>query len=156
MREHRLHLSVRLAALALVVLRVGIAAAQSGESPLVVKVTTERRVYRAGRMIRITLTETNTSDHPVQVLTGCQILHGRVTAEDGSTVAVCRDQRLCVTMTGTLAAGARRTLEFAWEGRVYRGDLAAPTLAPPGRYTITAGVDGVEGSTVVRVRRRRK
>ena len=145
-------------ALALLVLRVGLVAAQSSESPLVVKVTTERRVYRSGRNIDITLTERNTSDRPTQVTTGCKILHAQVRAPDGAVVWTFYDPRLCATFYGsTLAAGATRTLELYWDGGVYLGgDLAAPIPAPPGRYTITVGVDGVEDSTVVRVRRRRK
>src|SRR2546426_475264 len=41
----------------------------------VVRVTTDRPVYRLRRPVRITLTETNTSDHEVAAAIGCQILH---------------------------------------------------------------------------------
>jgi hypothetical protein len=144
-------------ALALVVLLDGLAAAQSSESPLVVKVTTERRVYRSGRAVHIMLTETNTSNQPVEIVTGCQILHARVTAPDGAVAWEFYDWRLCATVLGKLAAGATRTLELTWHGGVsLGGDFLAPIPAPPGRYRITAGVDGVEDSTVVRLRRRRK
>ena len=59
-------------------------------SPLVVRVATNRQVYRLGRSIRITLTETNTSDHEVPVATGCQILHGFIT-HDSETVWTFHD-----------------------------------------------------------------
>ena len=79
--------------------------ADAAQSPLVVRVTTDRQVYRLRRPVRITLTETNTSDHEVAVAIGCQILHGSI-MRDGETVWTFRDFRLCATGEG-LAPRAR-------------------------------------------------
>src|SRR5437870_9600044 len=79
--------------------------AYAAQSPLVVRVTTYRPVYRLRRPVRITLTETNTSDHEVPVAIGCQILHGFIT-HDAETVWTFRDARLCATGEG-LAPRAR-------------------------------------------------
>lgn len=142
-------------ALAVVVLGAGLGAAQGSESPLVVEVTTDRDVYRARRLVRITLTETNTSDHGVDVTFGCQILQAHATAQDGSVVWVFRDHRLCSTGQGTLAGRASRTFEIGWNTKRSRRGRLGVIRVPPGEYTITAGVDGVSDSTVVRLRRRK-
>ena len=117
-------------------------------SPLVVRVATNRQVYRLGRSIRITLTETNTSDHEVPVATGCQILHGFIT-HDSETVWTFRDLRLCVTGQGMLQAGASRTFGMFWNGRPNPG-----VQLEPGIYVVHAGVDGVTSTATIRLRRR--
>ena len=139
-------------ALAFVALEAGLAVGQPSEpSPLVVKTTTDKEVHRVGRLVPIMLTETNTSDHGVEVATGCQILRAYATAQDGTVVWVFRDLRLCLTGQGTLPAGTSRTFGLTWNTK-----RSAPVVqVSPGVYTITAGVDGVSDSTVVRLRRRR-
>src|SRR5437773_8753430 len=67
--------------------------AYAAQSLLVVRVTTHRPVYRLRRPVRITLTETNTSDHEVAVAIGCQILHSSIT-RDGETVWTFHDYRV--------------------------------------------------------------
>lgn len=123
--------------------------AHAAPSPLVVRVTTDRQVYRLRRPVRITLTETNTSDHDEPVAIGCQILHGSVT-HDGAAVWTFRDFRLCLTGQGMLQAGASRTLGLFWNGRPNPG-----VQLEPGVYVVHAGVDGVTGAATIRLRRRR-
>jgi hypothetical protein len=123
--------------------------AHAAQSPLVVRVTTDRAVYRLRRPVRITLTETNTSDHDEPVAIGCQILHGSIT-HDGATVWTFRDFRLCLTGQGMLQAGASRTFGMFWNGRANPG-----IELEPGVYVVQAGVDGVTGSATIRLRRRR-
>ena len=79
--------------------------ARAAQSPLVVRVTTDRHVYRLRRPVLMIVTETNTSDHEVWVAFGCQILHGFIT-HDAETVWTFRDARLCATGEG-LAPRAR-------------------------------------------------
>jgi len=124
--------------------------APAGQSPLVVSVTTDRRMYRLRRPVRITLNETNTSDHDIPIATGCQILHGFIT-HDGETVWTFRDHLLCPTGQGMLPAGASRTLGMLWNGRPDPG-----VQLTPGVYVIHAGVDGVTGTATIRLRRRRQ
>ena len=123
----------------------------AAQSPLVVRVTTDRQVYRLRRLVRITLTETNTSDHDEPVAIGCQILHGSVT-HDGETVWTFRDFRLrrCATGEGMLQSGASRTFGLFWNGRPNPG-----VPLEPGVYVVHAGVDGVTGTATIRLRRRR-
>ncbi len=83
--------------------------AQAAQSPLVVRVTTDRHVYRLRRPVRITLTETNTSDHEIPVAIGCQILHGFIT-HDAETVWTFHDYTLCATGEEMPQAGTSRTL----------------------------------------------
>lgn len=123
--------------------------AYAAESPLVVRVATDRSVYRLRRPVRITLTETNTSDHDEPVAIGCQILHGSVT-HDSETVWTFRDLRLCLTGLGMLQAGASRTFGLFWNGRPNPG-----VELEPGVYVVHAGVDGVTGTATIRLRRRR-
>src|SRR5437867_2472546 len=49
--------------------------ARAAQSPLIIRVTTDRHVYRLQRQVLIILTETNTSDHEVWIAFSCQILH---------------------------------------------------------------------------------
>src|SRR5262249_34178153 len=105
----------------------------AAQSPLVVRVTTDRAVYRLRRPVRTTLTETNTSDHDHLVAVGCQILDGSIT-RDGETVWTFRDFRLCATGQGMLQAGASRTLGMFWNGRPNPG-----VELEPGLYVIHAG-----------------
>ena len=123
--------------------------AQAAQSLLVVRVTTDRHVYRLGRPVRITLTETNTSDHAEPIAIGCQILNGSVT-RDGETVWRFRDFRLCATGQGMLQAGASRTLGMFWNGRPNPG-----FELEPGVYVVHGGVDGEKGGATIRLRRRR-
>ena len=120
----------------------------AAQSPLVVRVTTDRGVYRLRRPVRITLTETNTGDHDEPIAIGCQILDGSAT-RDGETVWTFRDFRLCATGEGMLPAGASRTLGLFWNGRPDPG-----VQLEPGVYVVHAGVDGVTGSATIRLRRR--
>ena len=115
-------------------------------SLLVVRVTTDRQVYRLRRPVHITITETNTGDHEVQVSTGCQILHGSLT-RDGETVWTFRDFRLCLTGERPLPAGASRRLGMFWSGRPDSGFSLAP-----GIYVVHAGIDGVSDSATIRLR----
>ena len=80
------------------------------------RVTKDREVYRLRHPVRITLTETNTSDHEVWVAFGCQILHGFIT-HDGEKVWTFHDYTLCATGEEMLQAGASRTLGLFWKGR---------------------------------------
>ena len=138
--------------LALLTIGATLAVGQPGApSPLVVDVTTGRASYRLRRPVHITLTETNTSDQDVPVSVGCQILHAYAHAEDGTVVWVFRDFRLCLTARGILPAGASRTFDLTWDTTSHERGVRVR----PGRYTITAGVDGVSDSTDVRLRRRR-
>jgi len=123
--------------------------APPAQSPLVVRVTTDREVYRLRRSVRITLTEANASDHEVPVATGCQILHGFIT-HDGERVWTFRDLRLCATGEGMLPGGALRTLGMSWNGRPDPG-----VQLEPGLYVVHARVDGVTGTATIRLRRRR-
>lgn len=123
--------------------------ARAAESPLVVRVTTDRPVYRLRRAVRIAITETNTSDHEVPVAIGCQILHGFIT-HDGERVWTFRDLRLCATGEGMLPAGASRTLGLFWNGRPDPG-----ARLEPGLYVVHAGVDGVTDTATIRLRKRR-
>jgi len=123
--------------------------ARAAQSPLVVRVTTDRHVYRLRHSVRITLIETNTSDHEVAVAIGCQILHGFITHE-GKTVWTFRDRLLCATGEGMLQAGASRTLGLFWNGRANPG-----VQLEPGLYVVHAGVDGLTGTTTIRLRKRR-
>lgn len=141
-----------LCALAFASLQAAFAFGQPVEqSPLVVKVTTDRKIYRLRRFVRITLTETNSGGHGVEVFTGCQILHASAATRDGTVVWTFRDFRLCLTGRGILRGGASRTFHLTWDMR----------RTPPGvqiergLYTITAGVDGVSDATTIRLRRRR-
>ena len=122
--------------------------AYAAQSPLVVRVTTDRPVYRLRRPVRIILTETNTSDHEVPVAIGCQILHGFIT-HDGERVWTFRNFRLCATGEGMLQSGASRTLGLFWNGRPNPG-----VQLEPGVYVVHAGVDGVTGTATIRLRRR--
>ena len=106
--------------------------ARAAQSPLVVRVTTDRHVYRLRHSVRITLIETNTSDHEVAVAIGCQILHGFITHE-GKTVWTFRDRLLCATGEGMLQAGASRTLGLFWKGRPNPG-----VELEPGVYVVHA------------------
>jgi hypothetical protein len=121
----------------------------AAESPLVVRVTTDRPVYRLHRPVRITLTETNTSDRAQRITFGCKILHGSVT-HGSETVWTFRDLRLCLTGQGMLQAGASRTFRLFWNGRPNTG-----VQLERGVYAVHAGVDGVTGSSTIRLRRRR-
>jgi hypothetical protein len=123
--------------------------AQAAQLSLVVRVTTDRHVYRVRRLVRITLAETNTSDHDEPVAIGCQILHGSVT-HDGTTVWTFHDYRLCATGEGMLKPGASRTLGLFWNGRPNPGGSLES-----GVYVVHAGIDGVTGSATIRLRRRR-
>src|SRR5437870_890590 len=127
----------------------GRAADDAAQSPLVVRVTTDRHVYRLRRPVRITLTETNTSDHEVAVAIGCQILHGSIT-RDGETVWTFHDYTLCATGEEMLQAGASRTLGLFWNGRPNPG-----VELEPGVYVVHAGGDGVTGTAKIGLRRRR-
>jgi len=106
--------------------------AQAAQSPLVVRVTTDREVYRLRHPVRITLTETNTSDHEVWVAFGCQILHGFIT-HDGERVWTFHDYTLCATGEEMLQAGASRTLGLFWKGRPNPG-----VELEPGVYVVHA------------------
>ena len=123
--------------------------APAAQSPLAVRVITDRPVYRLRRPVRITLTEANSSDHDEPVAIGCQILDGSVT-HDGETVWTFRDFRLCATGEGMLQAGASRTLGLFWSGRPNPG-----VQLEPGFYVVHAGVDGVSGTATIQLRRRR-
>ncbi len=123
--------------------------AQAAQSPLVARVTTDRPVYRLRRPVRITLTETNTSDHDEPVAIGCQILHGLIT-HDSETAWTFRDFRLCLTRQGMLQAGASRTFGMFWNGRPNPG-----VQLEPGVYVVHAGVDGVMGTAIIRLQTRR-
>jgi len=114
-----------------------------------VRVTTDRHVYRLRRPVRITLTETNTSDHEVAVAIGCQILHGSIT-RDGETVWTFHDYTLCATGEEMLQAGTSGTLGLFWNGRPNPG-----VELEPGVYVVHAGGDGVTGTATIRLRRRR-
>ena len=121
--------------------------ARAAQSPLVVRVTTDRHVYWR-RSVLITLTETNTSDHEVWVAFGCQILHGFIT-HDGERVWTFHDYTLCATGEEMLQAGASRMLGMFWNGRPNPG-----VQLDPGVYVVHAGVDGVTGAAKIRLRRR--
>ena len=127
----------------------GRAADDAAQSPLVVRVTTDRHVYRLRRPVLMIVTETNTSDHEVWVAFGCQILHGFIT-HDGERVWTFRDFRLCATGEGMLQSGASRTLGLFWNGRPNPG-----VELEPGVYLVHAGGDGVTGTAKIRLRRRR-
>ena len=111
-------------------------------------VTTDRHVYRLRRPVRITLTETHTSDHEVAVAIGCQILHGSI-MRDGETVWTFHDYPLCATGEEMLQAGASRMLGMFWNGRPNLGVQLEPAV-----YVVHAGVDGVTGTASIRLRRR--
>ncbi|MBX6313471.1 MAG: hypothetical protein IRY99_11230 [Isosphaeraceae bacterium] len=117
------------------------------QSPLVVMVTTDRRAYRIGQPVQITVTETNTSDQPVTVLVGCQILKASV-SNTGGAIWVFRDLRLCPTGRGVLEAGQSRQFVLVWNGQpnIPGGEVL------PGRYRVQAGVDGVFGATTIRIK----
>src|SRR2546426_4869423 len=123
--------------------------AQAAQSPLFVRVTTNRHVYRLRRRVLIILTETNTSDHEVWVAFGCQILHGFIT-HDGERVWTFHDYTLCATGEEMLQAGASRTLGLFWNGRPNPG-----VELEPGVYVVHAGGDGVTGTAKIGLRRRR-
>jgi len=123
--------------------------ARAAQSPLVVRVTTDRHVYRLRRRVLIILTETNTSDHEVWVAFGCQILHGFIT-HDGERVWTFHDYTLCATGEEMLQAGASRTLGLFWNGRPNPG-----VELEPGVYVVHAGGDGVTGTAKIGLRRRR-
>src|SRR6266446_3472321 len=122
--------------------------AYAAQSPLVVRITTDRHVYRLRRAVRITLTETNTSDQEVWVAFGCRILHGFIT-HDGERVWTFHDYTLCATGEEMLRAGASRTLGLFWNGRPNPG-----VELEPGVYVVHAGVDGMTGTATIRLRRR--
>ena len=122
--------------------------ARAAQLPLVVRVTTDRHVYRLRRPVRITLTETHTSDHEVAVAIGCQILHGSI-MRDGETVWTFHDYPLCATGEEMLQAGASRMLGMFWNGRPNLGVQLEPAV-----YVVHAGVDGVTGTASIRLRRR--
>ena len=121
----------------------------AAQSPLVVRVTTDRHVYRLRRPVLMIVTETNTSDHEVWVAFGCQILHGFIT-HDGERVWTFHDYTLCATGEEMLQAGASRMLGMFWNGRPTPG-----VQLEPGIHVVHAGVDGVTGTATIRLRRRR-
>ena len=145
--KHPLFLAIGAGLLWLLLPGVGYEA-RAAQSPLVVRVTTDRHVYRLRRAVRITLTETNTSDHEVWVAFGCQILHGFIT-HDGERVWTFHDYTLCATGEEMLRAGTSRTLGLFWNGRPNPG-----VELEPGVYVVHAGVDGMTGTATIRLRRR--
>lgn len=122
-------------------------AAPSGAQPLVVTVTTRRHVYRVSQPVHFTLTETNTSEHTVQVAGGCRF-YGASVSRDGVIVWVFRSPLMCATGRVPLRAGRTRRLHFYWTGRASEPGQEVT----PGQYRITAGVDGLSASTPVRIR----
>jgi len=105
---------------------------------LTVRVTTDQFSYRVGSPVRITLTETNTTNHDVQVLSGGQVLRASVTGPRGP-VWTYRDLRMIPTRIGVLHPGESRQLTVVWNGRPNVPGAAVV----PGTYTVFAGVDGV-------------
>jgi uncharacterized repeat protein (TIGR01451 family) len=116
-----------------------------------VPVTTDRAVYRIGQPVTITITETNTSNHDIQVLTGCQILHATVT-KGGATVWRFIDARECPTGLGVLHAHQSRHFTLIWNGKFNIPNLP-PGISHTGTFVIHAGVDGVSGSATIVIKK---
>jgi hypothetical protein len=122
------------------------------QSPLLVAVTTNRRVHQVGRPVRFTVTETNISDHDVgvEVYTGCDGFSAYAT-HNGTLVwrYFQRAYHYCTRSSGILHAGASRTFPFLWNGRSNQPGIQIGT----GAYTVRAEVDGVSAERTIRLRR---
>lgn len=116
--------------------------------PLAVGVTTNRALYRRGRPVVVSLTETNTTDHDVPVLTGGHVLSASASGP-GGPVWQFRDRRALPTGFGVLHAHQSRHIQFVWTGRP---DLPRARIVP-GVYLIQAGLDGVSGTAAVPITR---
>jgi hypothetical protein len=118
-----------------------------GASGLVVSVRTDKAVYTAGSPVQITITETNTSNHSDRVLIGCQILTSFVT-KGSLEIWRYRDMRYCVTGVGNLPAHQSRQFRLVWNGQF---NHPLPLGSHTGTFVVHAGVDGILGSTSIRI-----
>ena len=117
-------------------------------APLALGVKADRAVHRLGQPVTFTITETNVSDHDVNVVSGARILTASVTGPRGA-VWHFRDLRASPTFQTVLHAGQSRTLTLTWNGRA---DARLPRVSP-GMFAVAVGLDDTVASAAFRLTR---
>ena len=121
-------------------------------SPLAFRVTTDRRIYRLGEQVRITLTEKNRSNRAVPLNPLCWQWDLSVTNRKGAVIWQRHQASHCMYAdieTLFLRPGERRRVTFVWDG--HPSSLDAPVT--PDIHTIRARLDGVAGASRIRIRK---
>lgn len=109
--------------------------------------TPRRPSFRLGHPVRLLLTETNVSDHAVEVARGCKIVSGSA-SHDGVVVMAFTDQRHCRTYQAPLRAGGTRRFRWTWTGRANQPGVQLV----PGEYVMVITLDGQVASATVTLR----
>jgi len=111
-------------------------------SDLAVTVTTDQPSYQVGQPIRITLTETNPTNHDVTVAEGCGVSDFWTTQDGAEVWRKSKDgpQPLCpIFLGGVLHAHQSRSFNALWNGHTDEGPPGTPT----GVVEVSGQVDGV-------------
>jgi len=111
-------------------------------SDLAVTLTTDQPSYQVGQPVRITLTETNATNHDVTVAEGCGINDFWVTQNGVELWRKSKDgpQPLCpIFLGGVLHAHESRSFNALWDGHTVEGPPGTPT----GVVDVFGRVDGV-------------
>jgi len=116
-------------------------------SDLAVTVTTDQPSYQVGQPVRITLTETNTTDHDVTVAERCGVNDFWATQDGAEVWRKSKDgpQPLCpIFLGGVLHAHESRSFGALWNGHTDEGPPGTPT----GAVQVFGRVDGVSSPPV--------
>jgi hypothetical protein len=116
-------------------------------SNLTVSVATDRSTYQAGQTVRMTLTETNTSNQSVKVTEGCGIDDFWVTQAGTEVWRESKNgpQPLCpISLNGVLGPHQSRTFVVYWNGHSDEG----PPTTPSGVLRVSGAVDGMASAPV--------
>ncbi|MGC8643542.1 MAG: hypothetical protein ACP5XB_27105 [Isosphaeraceae bacterium] len=137
-----------LSSLALPVLQASPPIPAPATQGLVVKLTTDHRVYRAGQPVVMTLTETNTSQNPINIVEGPST-SGFLAARAGRKVwASNAGIQPMFVMSQTLQPGQSITLSTTWNGQSQVG-RRGPVL---GRVAISTQIPGAPHVNIVILR----
>jgi hypothetical protein len=116
-------------------------------SNLAVSVATDRSTYQVGQLVRMTLTETNTSNQSVKVTEGCGIDDFWATQAGTEVWRESKNgpQPLCpISLNGVLNPHQSRSFVVFWNGRSDEG----PTTTPTGVVQVQGAVDGMTAAPV--------
>jgi len=107
---------------------------------LVVKLTTDHRVYRRGQPEVITLTETNTSQHDITVYSGPSTDGFFVTHNGRKVWASNVGPQPMFILVRRLAPGLSITQSATWNGQSNIGPASTPT----GHFLVGSQVEGAQ------------
>jgi hypothetical protein len=116
-------------------------------SDLAVTVTTDQPSYQVGQPVRMTVTETNVTNHDVTVAEGCGINDFWVMQDGAELWRKSRDgpQPLCpIFLGGVLHAHESRSFNALWDGHTDEGPPGTPT----GVVDVFGRADGVASPPV--------